>query len=809
MAQLHRQHSQSANLSLSSGMQTGCATVLLLLINATRLLPTEFGGAADLPVSTNTIETVLVPQWQQTGALSWIRSSSPVLASHGFNQVAIVRRSPPPSPRNGRGDLPDDLLALYWHCRTNLPVYPNIQQAWEVWNEPDFYFVRENPDRMASVLKAAYWGIKAGNSNAIVLMPSMAFTPDKYQRELLRNNAFSFTEGYNFHFYGWAQDFLASLRQHQRFQDEHGLNLPLWVTEAGYFQLLRTDARDPAELGRQQAFHERLAITAYTAGAQVYLPFILTPYVETGFDMSLVNDDLSPRPALTSYLSLSRFLPQTKPLYQIWHRPTDSEIGCVLREQGGNWRTVFWTPHRWKDILIPGEQPSSATNSEPDNPRTTDLSLRIAFSSSNQIVHLGLESPKDAGSPRELNLTANVGHNAYLRTSPFRFEISDCEWRPVARIVAAEVTRLTSLVRENAPLTGNLSLGTPAATNVGSTQVKGKGASEGLPKQPKPSAVILQMNFRTGKSGEPADTNVCSTIVPDKASQTYQFESGKPIAVTVSLYNLAERDKEGEWRLRLHRSWTATVLSDVERGAESDRPPVPARGTKLAATQAQLKLPPLSRTDIPLLLWPPPADTADSDRLLVAAPRWLIECQWKGMDTTADAAGVWVEPRLPFREPSTPFKPELWLPNPQYPNQWEMTTEPGGVLRLVLRERPPPDHFASVFYVLPDDVRLNTDDFLCGELRVGSSRHIYCRINLLTPKKESFRYTEDQAATPDWSRIQWRIGDFGPTLWSALTDNFTLPVRDLCYVRISLVNLQVGDWVQLRNWGGRRLTPAP
>jgi hypothetical protein len=714
------------------------ALVVFQLCGILRVRSTEFGGDADLPFSTNVIENVLVHQWKQTGSLRWIRASSDLLAHQGLNQVAIVRWAPKWSQSAGGQDLPDNLLALYSHCRTNYPVYTGIRQAWEIWNEPDFYFVRDNPDRMAAVLKAAYWGIKAGNSNALVLMPSMAFTPDKYQAELSRNNAFAYTDGYNFHFYGWAQDFLSSVRQHQRFLEKQELGLPLWVTEAGYFDMLRKDSNDAAELARQQAFHERLAVTAQAEGIDVYLPFILTPYQEAGSDLSLVRDDLEPRPALSSYLALSRWLPEAKPVYRIWHSPSQREIGYVLADPKGTWRIVLWTPRRWKDVVLPSFPPKPDALGVED--AGTGLRLHLQFAPGNQMAELGLLDLRKVSPAGSLDVSVSATNNVFLRTSPVLFAIEHCELQEIAR-------------------TEGRSLGRTAARS-------------------QPSPVVVQMSYQDARL--------------DKPSQTYRYKPGTAVRAVVSIYNFSEVDQWGEWTLDLPKDWLASVQFETGSASPAKVRLLPAGSSPALA--GQFALAPLSRTDLPILLDPPKrAERALANR------RSRVESFWRGRNSDCCSTVLAAEER--FHAPNLPFNSERWLPSPQTPHQWEITRLENGQVHLVLQERPLPGRFASIFYVLPDELRLGPNDVLCAELRVASDRHVSYRLNLLTARKDAFRYTEDEDVGAKWEQINCRIGDFGAAMWSNVGESYALPVADLRLVRISFEDLEPGDFVEVRNGG--------
>jgi hypothetical protein len=103
-----------------------CARFAVLAISIALGQPgiaAEFGGVALLRYPTNVLNEVLLPQWRLQGNLTWIRSSSPWLTEHGFNQVSVVTFADSPNDGQWGRHLPQDLLALYWHCRTNYPVY--------------------------------------------------------------------------------------------------------------------------------------------------------------------------------------------------------------------------------------------------------------------------------------------------------------------------------------------------------------------------------------------------------------------------------------------------------------------------------------------------------------------------------------------------------------------------------------------------------------------------------------------------------------------------------------------------------------
>jgi hypothetical protein len=804
--------------------------LLLILTFNGHMLATEFGGMALLDYPTNTLNGIL-HQWREEGDLKWIRANSSWPAENGLNQAAILTFTPS-FGTNGHS-LPDDLLGLYWHCRTNLPVYPNIIQAWEVWNEPDFYFVEDNPDRMAAVLKAAYWGIKAGNSNAIVLMPSLAFAPDKYPRELARNNIYPYTDGYNFHYYGWAQDFLPTLLQHRRFMKDQGWDLPVWITEAGYFQMPRSVSDDPLELARQQAFHERLVISAYAAAVDYYFSFILTPFVFENHDHSLTYDNLSPRPALTSFLALTRLLPTTRPLFQIWHRPTGSEIGVVLEERAGSWWTILWSPCRLRDLALPQKGAGSvganagfashsgkAVNYDSDRalrtaslPDPTALDLLVRFPANMQFLRVGLQAPTTMNHPSNTFFRVSADHNLHLRTPPVRFAIQDCDWR--AFPAPATYSPAHAYLAHRRP---SQALNSSISTTLN-------------PSFRKPSPVVLQINYDA------------AAITPHKPSETYRyFEPQRPVATRVDFYNFSSKPQSGWWWADLPSNWTAVMktlpkgpgaTAQFDRrkakheadGGEDTEPGPPLQKVKKSPdkhendprTRQFLTVPALDKLSIELDLQPPDSKTRHQT---LRIPRFPVIFHWSGNDASSDVTANWLELQPVHGRPNLLLSCADWQATPDFPIQWQIVSSSPKQAQLILREDTPPGRMASVILTLPSSLTLHEDDLLFAEIRLTRTSHktsaagrtsalpgdAYYRINLITPGREVFRYSEDIPFGTSWASLTWRIGDFGPALWSHLGEDYRLPVERLRFLRVSVYGLDIGDVVELRNVGVRKFS---
>lgn len=165
----------------------------------------------------------------------------------GYPWASGVRQLP-----SGKGTLPLDLRDAYargvWLGRH----YGAFVDAWEVDNEPDLIYVRDNPENYAAYLKAMYWGLQRGalqrwrggagswaedggpslRAPRVVMAP-LAFPPGPYFAALLENDLLSYTDCFNFHYYGYEEDFPGVYRQFEVAVREHGEKLAIRNPGAG------------------------------------------------------------------------------------------------------------------------------------------------------------------------------------------------------------------------------------------------------------------------------------------------------------------------------------------------------------------------------------------------------------------------------------------------------------------------------------------------------------------------------------------------------------------------------------------------
>ena len=140
--------------------------------------------------------------------------------------------------------LPHDLRDAFDWAKSLGATYGDLIDRWEVENEPDLGSGAENPEVYGAFLKVVSLGLRAGGecnaarnmlpvfgkqwflgnasrSTDRVEMPASALVaplglpPGPYFERWMANQVLSYSSGFNFHYYGYAEDFSGVYRQFQ------------------------------------------------------------------------------------------------------------------------------------------------------------------------------------------------------------------------------------------------------------------------------------------------------------------------------------------------------------------------------------------------------------------------------------------------------------------------------------------------------------------------------------------------------------------------------------------------------------------
>lgn len=215
--------------------------------------------------------------------------------------------------------LPEDLLAVYREGQILVRDFHGLVDAWEMVGEPDLGHCRDLPDRVAAYQKALYLGIRHGaeaiarrdpkpQSSAIgplVLMGALGCPPGPWLERAARNGLLDYTDAYNFHFYGHAEDLTEEMAGHRAFARRWGRpGIPLWITECGINAVTPDDFLNPQRRQLQAEFTVATARQALaTDDVAVFMPFILV-HDKDPYAMTLSAD--RPLPAWEAYAQFTK-----------------------------------------------------------------------------------------------------------------------------------------------------------------------------------------------------------------------------------------------------------------------------------------------------------------------------------------------------------------------------------------------------------------------------------------------------------------------------------------------------------------------
>jgi len=235
-------------------------------------------------------------------------------------QVLQVNHHTPPwaGPKNNR--FPTDLRDAYRFYREMAKRWKGQVQAFEPWNEADWpQFGGHTGAEMATLQKACYWGLKAGNPDVIVCQNVFANYFDEVIADFHANQAWPYFDTLNFHHY-WSLDGLP--KYYARFREISG-GRPMWVTECNFFQGLSAEgvSTDPKTrefstegLRRQAAHVIQIFAISIQGGSVATFWFIFPHYAEGQTQFGVIRADLTPRPSYLALAAAGRLLADARPV---------------------------------------------------------------------------------------------------------------------------------------------------------------------------------------------------------------------------------------------------------------------------------------------------------------------------------------------------------------------------------------------------------------------------------------------------------------------------------------------------------------
>ena len=251
------------------------------------------------------------PQWQGLEALN----------QAGLKSVVYYNGVPESGWTGGKraSGYPLDLREAFAYARAVARAQYPLVAAYEVENEPDLYGVMENPEEYAAYLKAVALGLRAGIAEAerslkppalhnpkiqasrataprpdppLILPGGLGLAPGPFFTRLEANDAFSYVDGLNFHYYSYPEDFsdeyrlFADALSHPEDAPPAGgwwrRKLPVFLTEYGYSLMSGPAARTVEGRVRQWRYFSRMIPQLQSLGVAGPMAFYMPPFFEAG-----------------------------------------------------------------------------------------------------------------------------------------------------------------------------------------------------------------------------------------------------------------------------------------------------------------------------------------------------------------------------------------------------------------------------------------------------------------------------------------------------------------------------------------------
>jgi hypothetical protein len=214
--------------------------------------------------------------------------------------------------------FPLDLRDIYNFYREMARRWKGKVGAFEPWNEADIaMFGGHTGSEMATLQKAGYLGLKAGNREVTACLNVFAIRRGATLKDFQQNEPWGYFDIYNLHHYEPLENYPALYADHRAVSG----GKPMWVSECSVHIKWRGDEA-LKELGDDDLClqSERLTKTyalAIHEGAEAVFYFMLPHYTEGKLQYGLLRSDLTPRPGYVALAAAGRLLADAKPLGRV------------------------------------------------------------------------------------------------------------------------------------------------------------------------------------------------------------------------------------------------------------------------------------------------------------------------------------------------------------------------------------------------------------------------------------------------------------------------------------------------------------
>jgi hypothetical protein len=256
----------------------------------------------------------LEPKRGEFVARSRYDDSAQAQSATGLKVLQVAHASAPWANPNTKR-FPLDLRDIYAFYNELAHRWQGQVEAFEPWNEADVKeFGGHTGSEMATLQKAAYLGLKAGNSNVIACLNVFAIHRKTTLADFGANEAWPYFDTFNLHHYEPLENYPPLYADFRAVS----AGKPLWVTECSVPVKWQGDERlkEPSEedLRLQSERVTKTYVLGLQQGAAAIFYFMLPHYSESQVQFGLLHSDLTPRPSYLALAAVGRLLADAKPL---------------------------------------------------------------------------------------------------------------------------------------------------------------------------------------------------------------------------------------------------------------------------------------------------------------------------------------------------------------------------------------------------------------------------------------------------------------------------------------------------------------
>jgi len=276
-----------------------------------------------------------------------------VQSSAGLRVLQVHHNTPPWATKTPKRQ-PPDLRDAYHFMREMAHRWNGQVLAFEPWNEADVdSFGGHIGVEMASLQKASYLGLKAGNPKVIGCLNVFALVQPNMLKDLEANETWPYFDTFNFHHYCEPDNYTNVYAAFRPFT----AGKPMWVTEFNYpVHFGKNPDQEPSEEDlRVQT--ERLAqviASSLNQGPQAAFYFMLPHYCEGDIQFGILHKDLTPRPAYVAMAAVGRLLADARSLGRMQAAANVRAFVFAARPDGKNRNVIVaWTTEGESTLEFP------------------------------------------------------------------------------------------------------------------------------------------------------------------------------------------------------------------------------------------------------------------------------------------------------------------------------------------------------------------------------------------------------------------------------------------------------------------------